>query len=136
MACQSIRNESFSPLESLDAPAALVDRDLIVLSANSKLSNIAVALQGDLLGLKIGEVLECSYASWDHRCGEAAQCDSCGVKRIIDIARISGEKLRDLPTGFRNRHGDRENCFCSAENMGDSTILMIRKCTDTNNGLD
>jgi len=113
-------------LESLETPAALVDSDLKILSSNRQLGRIVETLSRDLSGTRIGEAMGCAHAL-DHPCGEADACDQCSLKRLVEVTRISGEKMRELPVIFLHKNGFSEIWVCTTERAGNAVILSIWK---------
>jgi hypothetical protein len=61
-------------LNSINRPAALLDRDHTVLHSNSFLGRMLEKFDHDIVGRRIGEALECRYAAEGLGCGENEVC--------------------------------------------------------------
>jgi hypothetical protein len=125
-ACQNLLSfardgEDSDFLESQTGPAALVDRNLTILSSNIQLQKMV----GRFQGLRIGEALDCAYANSQSRCGEAEPCLSCGIRRLVEIARISGETIHEIPTSIRCGSGKDRTFRFTTERTGEAVLLMF-----------
>jgi len=114
-------------LDSVDHPAALVARDHTVLHSNSSLGKLLEKFDHDIVGLRIGEALECLYAKHERRCGEGEVCLHCGLRRLVELARISGEKIAQFPMTLRHRSGETQSFTFATEKAGEAVLLMIEK---------
>ncbi|MGO9411082.1 MAG: hypothetical protein ACLQCB_10065 [Spirochaetia bacterium] len=112
-------------LDSLEQPAALVARDHTVLLSNHRLSRMLEKFDHDIVGLRFGEALGCRYAANEHRCGENEVCLHCGLRRLVELARISGEKIGGFPMTIRHRSGDSQSFTFATEKAGEAVLLMI-----------
>ena len=112
-------------LRSLNRPAALVARDLTVLFSNSRLRKMLKKFGHDVVGLRIGEVLDCKYAASPSRCGETEGCLQCELRRLIELTRIAGERLTGIPISFQNKSGARKTFKITTEKAGDAVLLII-----------
>lgn len=122
----SSRDEGLAAfLDSLGRPAALVDRDHTVLFSNGLLRKMLEKFDHDIVGLRIGEALECSYSGTQGRCGENEVCLHCGLRRLVDLARISGEKIGEFPMTIRRKSGASQVFKVATEKAGDTVLLMI-----------
>jgi hypothetical protein len=118
---------SFSKfLESVESPAALVARDLTVVFSNSRLCGIAEKCGEEAVGLKLGQALGCMHAEETRVCGQSDACLHCWLRRSVDLARISGERLPNVPFDFTPRSGTRRSFKVSVEKAGDAVVLEIR----------
>ncbi len=114
-------------LDSVDRPAALVARDHTVLHSNSLLGRLLSKFGHDIVGLRIGEALECVYAGSERPCGEGEVCLHCGLRRLVELARISGEKIAQFPLVLRHRSGESQAFTFATEKAGEAVLLMIEK---------
>lgn len=112
-------------LDSLGRPAALVARDHTVLLSNGQLRKMLEKFDHDIVGLRIGEALECMYSGKHSRCGENEVCLHCGLRRLVDLARISGEKIGEFPMTIRRKSGASQMFKFATEKAGDTVLLMI-----------
>ncbi len=110
-------------LERLESPAALVGRDLVVLHANTRLKKLADEL--DAVGLRVGEALNCASVTPDTRCGETFLCLQCGIRRFLDLARITGERVSNVPVAIGSRSGDAQRFTLTAEGTGDTVLFLL-----------
>lgn len=113
-------------LESMSSPAAVVARDLTIVFSNSHLCGIAEKCGKEAVGLKVGEALGCKHAGETRVCGQSDACDFCWLRRSVDLARISGEKLPDIPLDFTPKNGIHRSFKITAENAGNAVVLTIR----------
>jgi PAS domain-containing protein len=112
-------------LESLGSPAVLVGRDFTILFCNSRLCKMFSKFSHDLVGLKIGEALDCAYATYDSHCGENALCLQCRIRRLVALARITGEGINEVPISFLHKFGLNQTYKITTERKGDVVLLMI-----------
>jgi hypothetical protein len=127
--CEPCSRALPSFLESMKAPAAIVERDLTVVYSNSRLCGIAETCGDEAVGLKVGQALGCVHAEEAGICGQSEACLHCWLKRLVDLARISGEKLPDMPFDFTRKTGSHRFFRISAEKAGEAVVLMIRPQT-------
>ena len=112
-------------LDSLDQPAAIVARDHTVLHSNNHMSKMLERFDHDIVGLRIGEALECRYSASDRRCGENEVCLHCGLRRLVELARISGERITEFPLTIRHRSGESQTFKFATEKVGEAVLLVI-----------
>jgi hypothetical protein len=125
-AIQSTFQKEFSVfLESLERPAALVDRNLSVLFHNNQFLKAFAKINQELVGLRLCESLDCAYVPTDRRCEESPQCLQCGLKRVVEVARISGEKVGEIGTTYSHKSGFDQTFRLTAERTGDAVFLVI-----------
>ena len=84
-------------LESTGAPGAALSRDLTVVLTNKLFCGIAELCGDEAVGLQIGLALGCKHAEETGACAQADACDFCWLRRSIEVARISGERLHGIP---------------------------------------
>jgi hypothetical protein len=111
-------------LDALDKPAAL-GRDQTVLFSNIRMSRMLSKFDHDIAGLSIGEALECRFAASERRCGESAICMHCGLRRLVELARISGEKIAEFPMIIPHRSGESQTYTFTTEKAGEAVLLTI-----------
>jgi hypothetical protein len=112
-------------LSFVDRPAALVGRDHTVLHSNGLLGRMLEKFDHDIVGRRIGEALECRYAAEGLGCGKNEVCLHCGLRRVIELARITGEKIARFPTTIRHRSGDNKAFTFATEKAGEAVLMMI-----------
>ena len=112
-------------LGSLARPAALVASDHTVLFSNNRLRKMLKKSNLDVVGLRIGEVLDCKNAASPSRCGETALCPHCGLKRLIELTRITGERLNEIPISVQHRSGASKTFKITTEKAGEAVLLII-----------
>ena len=98
----SSRDERLSAyLESLEIPAALVSQDQTILESNSLFQSIAS--NRVVVGLRLGEALDCMYAPMLGLCGETVPCILCKLKRSVEHTWLTGEGFREVRSASRTR---------------------------------
>jgi hypothetical protein len=112
-------------LEFLDSPAALLARNHTVLSSNGHLRRAFENKDLELRGLRIGEVLDCKYATSHGLCGETFACFSCGLNRLLELSCLTGERLTEIPTRFQRQSGANPIFIISTERAGEAILLTI-----------
>ena len=112
-------------LEAVDRPAALVSRDMTVISFNRRFERLFQRFDRELGGLKIGEAMDCANATSDKPCGQSPFCPPCGVRRLVEIARIARERISQIPMSFRHKSGLEQTYVFTTEKRGDATLLTI-----------
>ena len=126
-ALPSATNDELSSfLESLDLPAAFINHDLSVRISNDSLSKMVNTLTDDLLGVRIGEALECAYAKEHGGCGKTHICFQCGVRRMVDLTRITGERFHDIPITLRSKSGNEHKLLFTFAKAGDAILVMFK----------
>jgi len=111
-------------LEHHHSPAALIDSDMTVVAVNGGFEQI---FRGDheLRGMKVGSVLDCIRPTAETPCGETYSCPHCGIRRLVDATRASGERIRRVAMSFRHKSGlDRTYVF-TTHKRGDTVLLSI-----------
>jgi len=94
-------------LESLDVPAVLIASDHTVLDSSSGFSALLAKSRDEIHGKRIGEVLDCTYATTPGPCGETDACFMCGFRRFIGLTLLTGEKLPEFEIGLNHKSGSR-----------------------------
>ncbi len=112
-------------MESLENPAAFVGRDLKVIVSNSRFAELFGKVNHDLSGRKVGEAIDCTSPSPDNPCGETFHCLQCGIRRFVELARISGVRVHELPVTFGHKSGKCKTFKLTTESRGDSVFLML-----------
>jgi hypothetical protein len=122
----SSRNERVSDyLESLRMPAALIARDQTVLSSNQHFQRMSPTR--DVVGLKIGEALECTYSPILGRCSETVACLVCGLKRSVESTWLTRQGLRGVPFSFPHKTAGRKTFVITTEMVGSAVLLLMGK---------
>ena len=110
-------------LESLRAPAALVSADQTVLFSNVRFQRMSLAR--DVVGLKIGEALECMYSPILGRCGETVACLVCRLKRSVESTWLTRQGLRGVPFSFPHKAEGRKTFAITTEMVGNTVLLLL-----------
>ena len=119
-------------LESLDLPAAFISRDFGIRLSNSSLNKMVNRLTPDLLGARIGEALECAYETEHRNCGETQICLQCGVRRMVDLARITGYRLVDIPITLRSKSGNERRLLFTFAKAGEAILILLKSAEGSN----
>jgi hypothetical protein len=117
-------------LESLEHPAAFISHGLSVRISNDLLGKMVNRLTDDLLGVRIGEALECAYESEHGNCGETHICLQCGVRRMVDLARITGERFHDIPLALRSKAGSEHKLLFTFAKAGDAILVLLKSLSN------
>jgi hypothetical protein len=128
--CRLCASTLSSVLETLDLPAAYVNRDLTVMTSNTLFKKFFGRFVHDAAGLKIGEAMKCQSAARDGHCGEAPLCLHCGIRRLIDLARITGENFADIPLIMRDKSGSQHLLRFSFAKAEESILVMLKADPD------
>lgn len=110
-------------LESLRIPAALIAQDQTVLSSNGRFQKMAP--HREIVGHRLGEVLECMYAPILGRCGETVACLVCRLKRSVETTWVTGEGLRGVPFSFPHKEEGRKTLSITTEIVGGAVLLLM-----------
>jgi len=113
-------------LESLDSPAALLSRDLVVLSVNRRLCGITRDGCSKAIGMKIGLALGCVHAARVGECGQTEACVECWLRRSVDLARISGAQIPGIPWDLFPHGGPRRPYAISAVKTREAVVLTLK----------
>jgi hypothetical protein len=113
-------------LESLSLPAAFVRKDCTIIAFNTSLGRIMGRFAHDVAGVRIGDAIECAYCERHEVCGERAICRHCGIKRMLDLARISGEEFSGVQIAVRRKSGQEHKHRFTFAKAGEK-ILVIAK---------
>jgi hypothetical protein len=111
-------------LESHHLPAALIGADMTVLAFNSGFEQI---FRGDheLLGMRVGAVLDCFHPTPEMPCGETYLCPHCGIRRLIQATQVSGESISQIAMSFRHKSGLDQTYIFSAYRIGEAILLSV-----------
>jgi len=129
--CQNCLNalsyRELSPfLESLNLPAAFVRKDCTIIAFNTSLGRIMGRYAHDVAGVRIGDAVECAYYEEHELCGKGAICHHCGIKRMLDLTRISGEGFSEVQIAVRQKSGKEHQHRFTFAKAGEK-ILVIAK---------
>ena len=113
-------------LESLDSPAALLSRDLVILSENRRLRGITHYGGSTAVGAKIGLALGCVHAARTEECGRTDACAECWLRRSVDLARISGARIPGVPWDLLPHTGPRRPYAISAVKTREAVVVTLR----------
>jgi hypothetical protein len=125
--CRACARTLSSVLEALDVPAAYVNRDLTVMTSNLLFKKLFGKFAHDIRDLRLGEAMKCRSSAKYGRCGETSLCLHCGIKRLVDLARITGEKFADIPLVLRDRSGTEQLIRFSFTKAEDSILVMLKE---------
>jgi len=128
-ACSRALTRLSAYLESLDYPVALIAADHTILYSNGPLQSSVSRDVSQVVGLKIGEVLDCKNVSAHGSCGETPFCLHCDLRRSIELSRITGERLQGIPATIQKSSGGSTTCTVSAEKAGEAILLTLRMKT-------
>ncbi len=120
----SSRDKSLADyLESLELPAALLAQDHTVLFANRPFQHMKVG--GDVLGLRVGQVLGCMYQPLLGSCGETVTCILCSLRRSIEETQRTGQGLRGVPIAYPHKEDVRRTYTITTQKAGDAVLVML-----------
>lgn len=91
-------------IEYLPLAVIVVNKDREVLLANKTAQIMSHKTEDELIGLKGGEALSCSYSDLDDKgCGFAEQCRMCNIKNSVLKVFVDKEsiQLNDTPMEFK-----------------------------------
>jgi len=111
-------------VNSLDRPAALIARDHTVLFSNRRFRRMLGKSNHDVVGLKLGSVLECKYSALD-RCRETVVCPYCKLRRLIELTRSTDEKLSEIAISFAHKSGAIKRLEITTEKAGQAVLLIL-----------
>jgi hypothetical protein len=111
-------------LESFENPAALLSKDQTVISSNSHFRSLASNRK--VVGLRLGEILDCMYAPLLGLCGDTVPCLLCKVKRSIEHTWQTGTGLREVPFSFPHKVEARKTFIITTEKAGGAVLLLMR----------
>jgi hypothetical protein len=116
-------------LGSITLPAAFVNNDLSIRISNDLLREMIDTLTVDLLRVKIGKALECAYVSEHTRCGEEQVCLQCGVRRMVDLARITGNRFVDVPLCLQSKSRIERKLLFTFAKAGDAVLIVFKSAS-------
>ena len=120
----SSRDDSLSAyLESLGVAAALLAEDNTVLSANTKFH--ALKPDGNVLGVRIGQVLGCMYSPLLGGCGETVTCILCSLRRSVEQTVKTGEGLRGVAVSYPHKKDMRRSFTLTTQRTGDAVLVLL-----------
>ena len=112
-----------SYLESLATPAALLANDQTVLESNSSFQKMTLA--HDIVGSKVGEILDCMYAPLLGRCGETIACMLCSLKRSVEHTWLTGEGLREVQLSLPHKAESRKTFRIITEKVNGAVLVLM-----------
>jgi hypothetical protein len=110
-------------LDSLRIPAALIAQDQTVISSNGHFRSMSP--DRDIVGRKLGEVLECMYSPILGRCGDTVACLLCRLKRSVERTWTTGEGLRAVPFSFPHKAEGRKTFTITTEVVRGAVLLLM-----------
>jgi hypothetical protein len=96
------------------------------------LSKVVIRLTPDLLGVRIGEALECAYEAQHGNYGENQICLQCGVRRMVHLARITGSRFSDIPLVLRRRSGKEQQLPFTFAKVGEAILIPLKSAEGSN----
>jgi hypothetical protein len=109
-------------MESLDTPAAILAQDYTILLANSRFRK---RVSREVVGLTVGEVMNCSYSALLGRCGETVACLLCTLKKSVDHTWLTGEGLRGIQMSYPHKAAARRTSIITTVKVGDGVLLLL-----------
>jgi hypothetical protein len=121
----STRSDELSDLlESHHQPAALIAPDMTVLAFNSRFEQLFQS-DHELGGMRVGEIVNCFHPTPEMPCGESHLCPHCEIRRLVELTRISGEKISKVPLSFRHKSGLDQTFVFTTHRQGETILLSI-----------
>jgi hypothetical protein len=125
-ACSRALTRLSGYIESLDSPVALIAADHSILYLNGPFRSSCDRHDRQIVGLKIGEVLDCKNVTSQGSCGETPFCLHCDLRRSIELSRITGERLQGILATIQRSSGGSTTCMISAEKACEAILLTLR----------
>jgi len=113
-------------LETIDSPSAILGRDLTFIISNTLLNKMLKMFAHDVIAMKIGDALECLYAVKHGPCGKDPVCLHCGIKRVVDLTSITGEKFSDIPLVLRHASGEERTLHFTFGKLASATLIIFK----------
>ncbi len=115
-------------IDSIDAPVAVVDSDLMIHAANSSAKETFAEGISASTDKSIGTVFECAYARYPEGCGRTVHCSGCAIRKSVHETFATGKPLRNIPATLKyaDRLGpEMIRMKISTEKMKDIVFLRI-----------
>lgn len=119
-------------LETLPAPALVVNRDLRVIAYNLNCLLKLCGNEPNPNGLLLGEFLECHNAALPERCGASPACLDCGIRRTVFDTLRSGRPQEYIPAVITVRNGGlgvQRDFLISTEKLGELVQITVGKAS-------
>jgi ferredoxin len=110
-------------LESLDGPAALLSEEQVILVSNSFFQKMTS--NREVVGRKVGEVLECMYTPLLGSCGETVACGLCKLKISVEHTSLTGEELRKVTLSVPHKAEARRTFTITTGIVGGAVLLVM-----------
>lgn len=117
-------------LETLPAPALVVNRDLRVIAYNLKCLLTLCGNEPHPNRLHLGEFLECHNVSLPERCGASPACLDCALRRTVFDTLRSGQPQEYIPSVIIARNGGmrvQRDFLISTEKLGELVQITVGK---------
>ncbi len=122
-------------LEAVESPAALIARNHTIVLSNAPLRRMLEGADRGSAHVRIGDAVGCAHALTRGPCGETCACPHCGLKRIMELSRITGETLAGIELTFRQISGADCSFTLSAEKAGEAVLLRVDRTKLDGRGL-
>jgi len=109
-------------MESLNSPAAIVAQDYTILLANKRFRK---KVSHEVVGLRVGEAMNCSYSAVLGRCGETVACLLCTLKKSVDHTLLTGEGLRGMRMSYPHKAEAQRTSIITTVKVGDGVLLLL-----------
>ena len=109
-------------MESLDSPAVIVAQDYTILLANKSFRK---KVSHEVVGLRVGEAMNCSYSAVLGRCGETFACLLCALKKSVDHTLLTGEGLRGVRMSYPHKAEARRTSTITTVKVVDGVLLLL-----------
>jgi hypothetical protein len=95
-------------LNAFPTPAVILNECRQIVAANQRLCQLLHRRQDKLLGMRVGEALNCIHWPEGHwGCGTSRFCETCGViQTILGSQRRGGEEARECTITMRTDEGE------------------------------
>lgn len=92
-------------LDTLPIPVVVVNRDLLVETANQAALRALGKEKAELAGYSGGDVIECAYARLPGGCGNTEHCSGCVIRNTVTKSFVSGENIENAVAHNPIGHG-------------------------------
>lgn len=92
-------------LDLFDTPVVAVDTEGRVIAQNSKMAQLVMKGNHEMIGRQPGDIMECQYARLPAGCGHTVHCEACAIRRAINHTAKTGAACKNMPASINQDSG-------------------------------
>ena len=117
-------------LDSLDVPVLVVDSDVAAAYANREARQLTRRSLAELVGMRAGDVFDCSHRSLPGGCGRTIHCSGCALRQCFQSSHATGYPHFMVPATlslYDPDHPSAVTLTITTVKRGDAVLLLLNR---------